>query len=249
MEAVSVVCVRRHSSVSAVYVNALYHMVCRHLKRPFRFYCITDHSEDLISEIKVVARPKSPHIETLHWFEVELFSPEMPFYKSHVLFLDVNLVIVANINRLFNFKDQLMMVRTVARKENHRGKTAVFSFYPEAYKKVWRIFKETSCDVLKEKYAHAEAFLWDVLPRGLLHFWPSQWCKSFVNDCLGGPWRRFQDVPTPLGSKIVLFNKGPTIQQALEGRWPGVWWPFMRKVLWIKDYWGKKEMPDFKKVS
>ena len=58
MQAVNILCIKWGTKYGSDYVNTLYSMVQRHLKRPFQFVCLTDNNYGLNDAIESFPIPK-----------------------------------------------------------------------------------------------------------------------------------------------------------------------------------------------
>jgi len=73
--------------------------------------------------------------------------------------------------------------------------------------------------------------------RGLLHYWPKEWCVSFKNHCVPSYWRSyFQDPFIPTEAKIVVFAGNLKMQDVVEGR-GSKWYRRIGDVAWLKNSW------------
>lgn len=239
MEPVSVVCMRWGTLYPPVYVNKLYQMVKRHLKRPFTFYCVTDDPTDLLKEVKVVPMPEiyvSPEDKVWGWRKLGVFSREMPF-KGQVLFLDLDLVILDSIDSFFNFKGQFMIIENWSQRGRGIGNSSVFCFEAGTCHNVFDTYMENPQEVMRS-YISEQLFISKTVAPGLLHFWPDGWCQSFKRHCVPSRFLRFKRVSMPLDAKILVFHGNPKPPDVIAGKWPGCWPPLMRKISWLENYWG-----------
>lgn len=74
------------------YVSRLYAMVKRHLARPFRFVCLTDHPWLFQPPILTVPVTRLPGFA--YWTKVELFNPTR-HWSGRVLYLDLDTLVVS----------------------------------------------------------------------------------------------------------------------------------------------------------
>lgn len=99
---VNIVCVKWGNKFSPMYVNTLYNMVERNVTIPYRFFCLTDNSDGLKSDINVVELEKDFEY---CWTKLELFRPDVFSDQELCLYFDLDVVITGNIDELIFFKD------------------------------------------------------------------------------------------------------------------------------------------------
>ena len=79
---------------SADYVNVLYHAVCDHLEKPFRFVCLMDDATGFVDGIEHFPIPdiglQKEHWSHGAWPKLSVFSTELYGLKGRVLFIDID---------------------------------------------------------------------------------------------------------------------------------------------------------------
>ena len=135
MNKVNVVCVKWGTLYTSDYVNKLYSMVKRNLTMEFDFYCITDDSKDIRSEVICKTCP----VDWLHdvgstenqWYKESMFVPgTLPERKT--LYLDLDVVIVSKLDPLFEYDDaSWCMCRDFLKREIPTFHGAVMIFNPK----------------------------------------------------------------------------------------------------------------------
>ena len=89
----------------AEYVNRLYQMVRKNLTIPFQMICLTDDTNGIDDEIKCFPIPELVLPDGLPergWKKLTTFSPDLYGLSGNILFLDVDLVIIDNIDCFFS---------------------------------------------------------------------------------------------------------------------------------------------------
>ena len=94
MHKINVCCVKEGDKYDSDYVNILYLMTERYLKIPFDFICLTENSQNLIKQIKVV-NLEDRSIKGW-WNKCLLFKPGL--LNGVCLYLDLDMIIVKNID-------------------------------------------------------------------------------------------------------------------------------------------------------
>jgi hypothetical protein len=73
--------------------------------------------------------------------------------------------------------------------------------------------------------------------RGLLHYWPKEWCVSFKNHCIPRYWKSyFQDPSIPEGAKIVVFAGNLKMQDVVESK-GSKWYRRIGNIDWLLKQW------------
>ena len=98
------------------------------------------------------------------------------------------------------------------------GSAAVMGFDAGQYVKVFDAYMQDPEGAMKN-FQSFEAFLFSILGRGQIRYWPSGWCKGFKQHCLS-KWFRFGQTPFPYASKVLVFEGAPQPHQAIQGVWP-----------------------------
>lgn len=91
---INVICVKEGTKYDSDYVNTLYFMVKRNLTMPFDFICLTENSQDLLEEIKVI-NLEDRSIKGW-WNKCLLFKPDL--LTGSCLYLDLDMIILKNID-------------------------------------------------------------------------------------------------------------------------------------------------------
>jgi len=124
-----IVCVKWGTKFPALYVNRLYNMVKRNLTTPYRFVCLTDNPEGLIPNIGLVSLEEKFEY---CWTKIELFKPGNFSYDELCLFLDLDVVITSNIDKLVTFQPENKFVGLLdwyGPRKKPRYNSSVLRFY------------------------------------------------------------------------------------------------------------------------
>ena len=98
---VNVISVKWGNKYSSHEVNRLYRMVCKNLKQPFVFYCITEDAHGLDSDISVISNTLEYDLDGV-WNKLLLFNPDYEPDGIN-LYLDIDLIIQRPIDLLIDF--------------------------------------------------------------------------------------------------------------------------------------------------
>lgn len=108
LDIVTILCMKWGNKYTASYVNKLYNMVKRHVTLPFRFVCFTDDAVGIKNNIEIFPIPTLETNQILHtstkergWNKLLTFKAPLYDITGPVLFLDLDIVIVGNIDEFF----------------------------------------------------------------------------------------------------------------------------------------------------
>lgn len=191
-EVVNVLCMKWGTKYPADYVNRLYSMVARNIRRPFRFVCLTDDNSDLSENIESFPLPElSVNLSGPErgWNKLSVFSQELYDLKGKVLCLDLDLIITGDLDDLFDYSGAVMIIKDWVKRDG-TGNSSVYRFEVGAHPEVLSEF-EASFDKIKAVYRNEQEYLSAILmQKNALVYWPDNWCRSFKRHCLR-PWSFF----------------------------------------------------------
>nr|WP_321506414.1 hypothetical protein [uncultured Celeribacter sp.] len=237
------------------YVNNLAQGVKRHLNRPHRFICFTDDAIGLDPEIEALPLPDlglpEGHRDT-RWRKLALFRKDLAGLSGTALFLDLDLVIVGNLDALFDLPGSFFIIRDddlfrpkPLRKINPArdaflhsvGNSSVFRFEIGAHSYILDAFVADPAAAIGSYEISQQFQSAQLAQHGHLNYWPKEWCVSFKNHCVRRGLRSYlQDPSLPEGARIVVFAGAPKMDDALNGR-GGTWYRRIGDVSWLMDAW------------
>lgn len=233
----NVLCMKWGAKYGPGYVNVLHAMVARHLEAPFRFVCLTDDPAGI--EAGIECRPL-PAIELggarphHGWRKLSVFSPELHDLDGPVLFLDLDVVIVAGIAPFFAHPGRFCIIENWSQKGAGIGNSSVFRFTAGDYV---HIFDEFCSNARAIVGAHPNSQTWLSRAIGDKVYWPEAWCRSFKRHCLPPALlRRIRPPSVPAGTRIVVFHGDPKPPDAATGTWPGRG-RRLRPAPWVAEHW------------
>lgn len=218
-------------------------MVSRNLSLPHRFICLTDDTEGLNPQIETFAIPPMP-VDTSEgpercWTKIITFSDSLYDIQGQCLFLDLDIVIIDQIDDLFTLEGEVIIIRDWNKKSIQRGtgNSSVYRFEIGRHGYVLQEFVDRWPDV-RQEHRNEQEFISSVLLRkGVLSYWPEEWCRSFKrHSCHSFPQSLYKVPRIPEGAKILVFHGHPHPDEAVMGR-SGFWYRFVRPTKWIMDYW------------
>lgn len=134
-----VVCLKWGDKYPPDHVNRLHRMVRRHLRREHAFFCLTDNPEGLDEGVAVLPLPD---LQLVGWWnKLWLFSADFPL-RGRVLFLDLDLVILRDLDALVDFEAERLFVSIADYVHEREFNTSVFHWQAGAPEldAVWREF-------------------------------------------------------------------------------------------------------------
>jgi len=249
---VNIVCMKWGTLYGSDYVNRLYGMVKRHLKRPFRFYCITDNSTGVRQEVHVRDMPDFPLPASARgpWKKLLMFREKLFDIQGKTMFLDLDVVIVGPLDRFFDYSHKFAVRHEFdKRKENDTfGNTSMYVFEIGAYPGIYTRYIQNQQAIHKQYWTAEQEYVTRTLyHQGDLEFLPNEWVLSFKEHCLPTwPLRLWQTPQLPPDASILAFHGRPLPEDAIEGKWPLEDKPFWKALYkhtkpchWLKDYWRK----------
>jgi hypothetical protein len=232
----SVLCMKWGDRYGSEYVNRLYAMVARNLTLRHRFICLTDDPGGIRPEVDCRALPEieladaPPHSG---WRKLSCLGVELGD-RGQVLFLDLDLVIVANIDCLFAHPGAFCIIENWTQRGRGIGNSSVFRFQAGAHRPVLQRFCADAAKIIRS-WPNEQTYLTRSV--GEVTFWPQGWCRSFKHDCLPArPLRPFRQARIPADARIVVFHGDPKPPDAARGVWPSRIAGF-RPVPWIEEHW------------
>lgn len=223
----------------ADYVNKLYRAVTRYLSLPHRFVCLTDNSAGLDPGIETFPIPDMPIDITgpeRGWKKILTFREELYDLRGQCLFLDLDVLIRANIDEFFHREGEVIIIKDWLKRDG-TGNSSVYRFEIGRHADVLHEFVSTWPDA-KNRYRNEQEFISAVLLRKqVLSYWPENWCSSFKRHCMHPfPISLFKTPKCPESAKIIVFHGHPNPDEAIAGN-AGKWYRFMRPTPWVNQYW------------
>ncbi len=143
MAKINVCCVKEGNKYDGDYVNTLYLMTKRCLTIPFDFICLTENSQNLLKQIKVI-NLEDNSIKGW-WNKCLLFKPD--FLSGSCLYLDLDMIILKNIDE-FIIQNQCLNILcnpiTFNKKNYYRINSSMMSWNADNKElhKIWFQYSE-----------------------------------------------------------------------------------------------------------
>lgn len=237
---VNVICMKWGDKFPPDYVNRLYGMVNRHITLPFRLICFTDNPEGIRQEVEIQELPAlnlPQHIPERGWKKLLVFDDHFGGITGDILFLDLDVVIVDNIDCFFSYSGKFLIAHDKKRPKKIEGNSSVFRFTVGEHSDILRFF-ESNIETIRKQVRHEQAYLSrEIHRKGELNFWPDEWVPSFKYKCAPNWFLSWFKAPSiPNNAKIILFHGLPNPPEAIKGV-SGKWYRHIQPSPWIKKYW------------
>lgn len=196
-------------------------MVKRHCSLPFKFYCLTEDNSNINSDITCLPLPNIS--AKGWWYKPYVFSNKLPL-KGIVLYLDLDLVIIDNIDKLFQHMPKKMcIIRDFVRVQApamNRFNSSVIKFTAGKYNYIWEEFAKNP-KLIAAQYRGDQDYLYRVAGKTATYF-PDEWIRSYKWEIRSSPRtditkekneRKFKTIErkisTPKDCCIAAFHGDP----------------------------------------
>ena len=238
----NVICTKWGVKFPADYVNKLYAMVQRNLTLPHRFICFTDNPKGIRDNVEIKPLPSIaatlPLPDRRGWKKLCVFAKDLGDLSGKALYLDIDSVIIDSIDPLLAMDCEFYMLKNKRRREGINGDSNVFVFEIGKHHDILDEFCENTASVMAHFRNDQEYLSHFMLKKGLLRFWPENWCVNFKKKSLPRlPWSFLMHPTIPKGSRIIVFSGKPRIEQAIAGYRSLRRGLNVRPAPWLADYW------------
>ena len=216
-----ILCLKHGVKYSPEYVNKLYNMTQRYCNVQHQFYCLTEDISGLDPRIKTLPLPN--HLKGW-WCKPYIFSDLR--IKGTILYLDLDVVISGNMDKLFSFAPTSWCVirdfTRVLRPNWERYNSSVIRFQTGQLTKVWKDFEKDYQNIQIRLFGDQD-WLYEstIKDKNFPELFPDHWVKSwkweirkskeFAPGATKGH-RKFQDIENvtpPKDCCICVFHGDP----------------------------------------
>lgn len=237
---IHIFCMKWGTLYDANYVNRLYNMVSRNLTLPFKMVCFTDDEEGINEAIQCYPIPEvqiDSNLPERMWKKLTTLKEDLYGLQGTALFLDLDVVIVDNIDCFFQDNNPFMIIKDYNKQWRITGNSSVYRFEIGKHGYVYDYFVDNFDSIRKQHRNEQEYLTWAVHEKGMLNYWPKEWCPSYKYHCASRFPLAFWKKPTiPEGAKIIIFHGEINPHKAIKGGW-GKWYRYVRPAKWVADYW------------
>lgn len=236
---VNVICMKWGTKFGPEYVNRLHAMVERNLSLPHRFVCFTDDGTGLSSGVEVRALPAMdlPPGKERGWRKLSTFQSPLADLQGATLFLDLDIVVLGSLDEFFTLPGDFLIIHDWLFPGHIMGNSSVYRFEAGKHPDVFDDFMK-HIDQVKLEHRHEQSYLSQKMAdKGILAYWPEEWCVSFKRSCLPSFPANLWKVPEkPKDARVVVFHGNPNPQNAIDGKIKG-FLRFLRPTPWVAQYW------------
>ena len=171
-DTVNFVCLKWGKKYSASYVNKLYRMVKRNFHSPFHFYCLTEDESGLDAGVRHLQLERSD-LQGF-WYKLALFQRDFYGIRGDLIYLDLDVVIVGDIDFLSDYPGRFVIARNWSR--NPMWNSSVMRFRIGEYAFVWERFLENKTAIL-ERCNGDQEWIYECVPNAAT--WPAERVVSY----------------------------------------------------------------------
>ena len=228
-----VVCLKHGNKYGADYVNNLYNMVQRNLTIPHEFVCFTEDSTGIDENISIKPLPILPI--SGWWYKPLFFNPQLEL-KGTILFLDLDVIVFRNIDKLFTYKPgEFCIIRDFNRymiKNYQKFNSSVFRLTTGQHSNVYYDFIKNP-NSLSRRYHGDQDWIRKAITNNF-SYWPDEWIQSYKWEMRGKP----QFDKQPRGKRDFLVNGDPVIKNDTSiAVFHGEPNPHICKDPWVMENW------------
>lgn len=225
-----IICAKWGNKYSYHDVNNLYYMVKNNITPPFSFTCFTDNSDNFNSNINTFPIPQinfeikkyNRKFEKGVWDKLKFLNKTLGDLEGTVLFLDLDIVIVNNIDCFFEYGDQNNLILGIQESwllESFFIKKGQTSFYRFPVGKLYPLLENyrKNQEYIQNKYCFEQSYISNNSPIPV-EFWPLEWTCHFRNNCVPTfPLNYFYIPSFNDNCKILNFCGDTKINDAING--------------------------------
>jgi len=229
-----IACLKWGDKYSSEYVNKLYNMTRRHCTVEYDFVCFTEDTKGLDKQIITFDLPK---LKADGWWYKPMFvGADLPI-KGTLLFIDLDVIIFQNINKLFSFEPGKFVIcrdfnRSIRQKWD-RMNSSVFRTPIGKYDDKWQQFKKNTQSEVTRFRGDQDWMFRNIRDHT---FWPDEWIMSYKWEMrdrrdlkIDNHTRKRNftiDAPPKINknTSIAVFHGDPNPSEANDS--------------WVKAHWG-----------
>lgn len=175
-------------------------MVERHLTLPHQFVCITDKPDNLHCQTK-----KADYVDGW-WTKVTLFRPRPYGLDGKLLYFDLDVVIIENINRLAEFDSEFVAIKDWNLSDMINSSVMLLEAGTQS--QIWERYDKDHEAAKRHSYCGDQHW---IDQNSEPDYWPEGWCTSYKAD------------PGHPRGKVVVFHGTPNPHQVASGWVPDHW--------------------------
>ena len=229
-----VACLKWGDKYSADYVNKLDSMVRRNCTIDYEFVCFTENTNGINEHIQTFPLPKLK--ADGWWYKPMFLGSDLPI-KGTLLFLDLDVVVFENINKLFTFQpDKFVICRDFnrsIREKWDRMNSSVFRTPIGKYDKIWQEFQKNTKHEVERNRGDQDWMFRHIKDHV---FWPDEWIMSYKWEMRD---RRDLRIDTITRKRNFILDAPPRIKKDTSvAVFHGDPNPADANDTWTKKHWG-----------
>jgi hypothetical protein len=215
-------CVIHGDGYDWCYVERLYNMLDRYLRREFRFHVYTETDRPVPAHmIKHELTPwhniSGPRRSW--WYKLQLFDPK--HMTGNILYFDLDVVIVRPVTWITELNtDHLWAVRDFRYLQGNRRKqlnSSIMWFNVDTFSYVWRHAAAGDINQISKNYRGDQDYIEDVVDANQLSLFPEDRVQSYRWECLDGGFdfqrRKYRSpgsgVAVVDATSVIVFHGNP----------------------------------------
>lgn len=235
---VNILCLKWGKRYPAAFTNILHASVRRHLRRPFRFVCLTDDPAGLAPGIEPFPLPECPDPEPFGpwawpniFVKLCLYKPGLADLRGPTLFFDVDVSIQGDLDCFFDYEPGKFCIihnwverrKYLFRRPPDIGNSSLFRFdagSPQAAAVYEAFLRELPQAIDRRLYTTEQAYMTHAMTLAageLPRWWPDPWVKSFKRTCVPPFPLNLFVTPKKPDTKILVFHGNPDPDVAARG--------------------------------
>lgn len=195
-----VVCLKYGDKYPSEYVNKLHSMVSRNLTVPYEFVCFTENKNGINPNIRI--EPLQVRSDVQGWWYKSMFFDKNFCLKGTILFLDLDVIIFKNIDKLFHFAPKnFCIIRDFTRsqiKDWKKFNSSVFRLETGQHHHVYENFMKDPKSISRRFHGDQD-WIYDQIRKNYA-LWPDEWIQSYK-------WEMRKRAPTHRINGIRNFLK------------------------------------------
>tara|TARA_B100000424_G_C22933288_1_gene496507 strand:+ start:1364 stop:2209 length:846 start_codon:yes stop_codon:yes gene_type:complete len=229
-----VVCLKWGDKYGPEYVNKLYRMVQRNLSINHEFICYTENPAGLDHGIRVIDLELMQGIEGW-WYKPMFFNPSLGL-EGVILFLDLDMIIFKNIDKLFSYKPSEFIIiqdfnRHVVRNYD-KFNSSIFRLNTGQHAEVFHQYMADRNNISR-RFQGDQDWIRHVI-KSDYNYWPVDWIQSYKWEMRGKP----QMTGGPRGTRDFVTKGEPKIlDETCIAVFHGDPNPHFCKDDWVQENW------------
>jgi hypothetical protein len=209
---INIVCLKWGSKYGPEYVNRLYAGIKRNTNLEFKFWCFTDNSNGIRSEVNIVPL-KYANLLDSWWNKLNLFSNDLPIPKGEwIFYVDLDTLIVNNIDRLLKFRHANLVALKdfyygIAKTANRVG-SGLMAWQHGRYNFIWEDFIHDPKRHVKEAGTYGDQWWIEKKVKNVCY-----WQEEFPDQVVSFKLHCRKGVPSSK-TKIICYHGKPSIPES-----------------------------------